>query len=149
MTKLTRRGILAAGIGGLVGGKDAAKSVMDIPMQSTGIPMPGGYPQEVAYDSPNMLQEKIGTHRSYLEKIARGELQQWQEDNLNNYSELRNKKLLHEIDGLKSMSNSAKLIMLDRKGKERTRQDWIDQAKKDLAEMAKQSIFGGNKVGRG
>ena len=132
---------MAAGLGGLVGGKEAAKSILD------GSPLKGG----------NMLADKMGgesanagtaiepnmeNHIAYLRKMANGQFEEWQERNLNDYSNLRERKREFEIDSLKSMSSSAKIIMADRQRKEATRREWIDNAKQQLADYAKRSIFG-------
>ena len=142
--KLSRRGVMAAGLGGLVGGKEAAKSIMD------GSPLKGAsmFADKMEGESANVgtaIEPNMESHIAYLRKMANGQFEEWQERNLNDYSNLRERKREFEIDSLKSVSNSAKLIMADRKRKDATRREWVENAKQQLADYAKRSIFGDSK----
>lgn len=143
--KLSRRGVMAAGLGGLVGGKEAAKSIMD------GSPLKGSSMfadkmESQAVEAGIPATNSMDNHLAYLRKMANGQFDEWQERSLNDYSGLRAQKREFEIDSLKSMSNSAKIIMADRQRKEATRKEWIEDAKRQLADYAKRSIFG-DKIG--
>lgn len=136
-----------AAMGSIFGGPEAAKSVLN--GGGLDVALKGGYLKDkFSYDGgPPQAQEMISESESRFERIkhlkqrivkyakrANGELEDYQERRLNDYSEFVQRKRLFEIDNMKSLSPAAKIHMLDRYNKEYMRRAYIDEAKSELAD---------------
>jgi len=139
--KFSRRGAMSVGVGGIVAAPGLARQAtqqMDKPH----------YPTNHYDESPaaSILQknqanlEYIERSKKELTKAINGELEQWQQIELDSID--IDYQWSYNIDDLKSVSNSHKIQMKKELIKKRKRQDWIRSAKRRLS-----SLLSGRGVG--
>lgn len=130
-------------IGSIVGGKDAAKSIIDVNMGEAALK--GGHMIGRSYkvEEPEGILEGSAEYKniqikntqeriSQLTKVLNGKLNDWQQKELDDYSGFVQRKRMFEIDGMRSISATAKLHMVDREHKAYMLKMWQDDAKSEI-----------------
>jgi hypothetical protein len=155
---MNRRKAIMAGFGSLFGAKAGISESLGArynpkPPYYGGMAGTGaGIPQET---SPNSISSVIERRASMTERINKlkemleGKYNDWQKGELVDFDYLINTKIDYDVNSLKSVSLSGKLIIRDRRLKERQIAQWrkqaqneIDGIEKQLSTMVSDSIFG-------
>lgn len=152
---LNRRKILTAITGSILGGRQAADSIISTAGRglAAGLSLSGGGQETGGQDYPSVKPDYPGENLGSLEKLeaarkyrgnrlaqlqnmlTTGELDSWMIREQENYRNLKEKKRSFEVDQFKSLSVVGKLMILDKRDKEESKKAWLEQAAKELKEL--------------